>query len=341
VFRRARSHPSANGTRTREFRPFPLLKNPHVQTLLGHWLPGKRLRHPSRPQRVGLPDGDCVVLHDSLPAGWQPGDRVALLVHGLCGSHQSPGIQRLARLLLPLGVRVVRLDLRGCGHGAGLTQRLYHGGCSDDVRAAATEVHSWAPDSPLLLAGVSLGGNIVLKLAGEAAGRPVPGLAGVAAVAPPIDLERCAALLAQRRNRMYERHFLRGLLGQARQVRSLPGVPPVRFPRKLTLRLFDDLFTAPRHGFADALDYYRRCSSLPLLPRIGVPGLVLTARDDPFIAVEPFEQLQPPAPLEVRIVEHGGHLGFLGWDGAGGIRWAERRVAEWVARRPAGVAVPG
>jgi predicted alpha/beta-fold hydrolase len=334
VFRRARFRPSADGARTREFRPFPLLKNPHVQTLLGHWLPGKRLRHPSRPHPVGLPDGDCVVLHDSLPDGWQPGDRIALLVHGLCGCHQSPGIQRLARLLLPQGVRVVRLDLRGCGDAAGLTRRLYHGGCSDDVRAAAAEVHSWVPRSPLVLAGVSLGGNIVLKLAGEAAERPVPGLAAVAAVAPPIDLERCATLLAQRRNRIYERHFLRGLVEQARQVRSLSGEPPVRFPRKLTLRLFDDLFTAPRHGFADALDYYRRSSSLPLLPRIAVPGLVMTARDDPFIAVEPFEELAPPAHLEVRILEHGGHLGFLGWDGAGGIRWAERRLAEWVARPP-------
>jgi predicted alpha/beta-fold hydrolase len=131
---------------------------------------------------------------------------------------------------------------------------------------------------------------------------------------------------------MYERHFLRGLLEQARRVRFLPDVPPVQFPRKLTLRLFDDLFTAPRHGFADALDYYRRSSSFPLIERIAVPGLIMTARDDPFIAVEPFEALTPPPHLEVRILEHGGHLGFLGWDGVGGIRWAERRLAEWVAR---------
>jgi predicted alpha/beta-fold hydrolase len=305
-----------------------------LQTLLGHWLPGKRFKYPSRPHPVHLADGDCVVLHDSLPEGWQPGGRIAVLIHGLCGSHESPPVGRLARRLLPQGVRVVRLDLRGCGHGAGLTRRLYHGGCSEDVRAALAEVHSWAPDSPLLLAGVSLGGNIALKLAGEAADHPVPGLAGVAAVAPPIDLERCAVLLSQRRNRIYERHFVRGLLRQVRHVGALPGEPPVQFPRKLTLRLFDDLFTAPRHGFTDALDYYRRCSSFPLIPRISVPGLILTARDDPFIAVEPFLELVAPAHLEVRILEHGGHLGFLGWDGAGGIRWAERRVADWLVRQP-------
>jgi predicted alpha/beta-fold hydrolase len=85
-------------------------------------------------------------------------------------------------------------------------------------------------------------------------------------------------------------------------------------------------------GFADALDYYRRASALPFIPPIKVPTLILTARDDPFIAVKPFLELAPPAHVEVQVLERGGHLGFLGPDGAGGIRWAERRVAQWVAR---------
>src|SRR5262249_5576680 len=105
-----------------------------------------------------------------------------------------------------------------------------------------------------------------------------------------------------------------------------------RFPKPLTLRLFDELYTAPRSGFAGALDYYRRASSLPFIPRIGVPALIMTARDDPFVAVEPFETLTGLPNVAVRIVERGGHLGFVGWDGAGGIRWAERRVVEWVMR---------
>jgi predicted alpha/beta-fold hydrolase len=100
----------------------------------------------------------------------------------------------------------------------------------------------------------------------------------------------------------------------------------------MTLRLFDELYTAPFGGFADAADLYRRTSSLPLIPRIEVPALMLTARDDPFIAVEPFEQLRAPRNVEVRVVRRGGHLGFLGADGAGGIRWAERTAAAWVAR---------
>ena len=98
----------------------------------------------------------------------------------------------------------------------------------------------------------------------------------------------------------------------------------------MTVRLFDELYTAPRAGFSDAADYYRRSSSAPFIGRITLPTLILTARDDPFIAVEPFEALTPPPRVTLRILPHGGHAGFLGRDGAGGIRWAERRVVNWL-----------
>jgi predicted alpha/beta-fold hydrolase len=322
---------SASATSSLDFRPFPLLGNPHVQTLLGHWLHGRKLARPAREHVVPLPDGDAVVLHDTVPPRWRAGDRIAVLLHGLTGSHASPAVQRLARDLLAGQVRVVRMDLRGAGKGLPLARRGYHAGCSDDVRVALEEVHRWSPTSPLLLLGVSLGGNVALKLAGEAADHPVAGLARVAALGPPIDLVRCAALLAQPRNRFYETFFLRPLIAAARaRQRRFPDLPPLRLPRPLTLRGFDDLYTAPRAGFADALDYYRRCSALPLVPAIRVPALLLTARDDPFVAVAPFEELSPSPGVSVCILRRGGHLGFLGPDGAGGIRWAERRLLEFI-----------
>ena len=328
------SRPANNRTPSTEgdFCPLPLLGNPHVQTLLAYVLTGPSFAHPTTERHVRLPDGDSLVLHDSVPGGWQLGERIALIVHGLGGSHRSGHIQRQALALLRNGVRVVRVDLRTAGRGIALARRPYHAGCSDDLRAAAREVHRWSPQSPLALVGLSLGGNIVLKLAGEAADDPMPGLDRVVAIGPPIDVGRCAALLGSPRNRVYEQFYVWSLVGHAkRHRRYFPDLPATRFPRPMTVRLFDDLYTAPRCGFAGALDYYRRASSLPLIPRIGVPALILAARDDPFIAVEPFEGLRAPAHVEVRVVGRGGHLGVLGPDGAGGIRWAERTAADWVA----------
>src|SRR5262249_34859952 len=136
-----------------DFRPLPFLGNPHVQTLLGNLLKGPALRAPSEERTVTLPDGDQLLLYDSVPAAWKLGDPIVLLVHGLGGSHDSGYMQRMARRLLPRGRRVVRMDLRGCGKGMALAKRPYHGGCSDDVRAAAAEVARWSPASPLVLLG--------------------------------------------------------------------------------------------------------------------------------------------------------------------------------------------
>lgn len=315
-----------------EFQPLPLLRNAHVQTVLGSLVPGLDCPFPDQRSYVSLPDGDRLVLHNNTPLGWKPGDPLALLVHGLSGSYLSPHIRRMAALLLARRVRVARMDLRGAGAGLALARGVYHAGRSDDVRAVLAEMRSWSPSSPLLLVGLSLGGALSLRLAGEAAEQPVPGLTRIAALSPPIDLPRCAALLSLPKNRIYEDRFVRDLLFAARQrQRFFPDLPPLSFPRlRMTLRMFDDLYTAPRSGFADALDYYRTASCAPLIPRIQLPTLILTARDDPFIAVEPFEQLKVPSNILVRIVKHGGHIGFLGWDGFGGIRWAERRSIEWI-----------
>ena len=317
-----------------DFCPFPFLRNPHLQTLLGHWWKGKFAPLAYRACQVALADGDRLLLYDSVPSAWQPGKPMALVVHGLGGSHLSGPVQRLAGLLLPHGIRVVRIDLRGSGGGASLARKIYNGGCSGDIRMALAEMHCWDPTAPLILAGFSLGGNIALKLAGEAAELPVPGLKFVAAVAPPIDLERCAGLLSEKRNRFYEFHFVRALVKQVRaQERNFPDLPPASFPRRLTMRQFDDIYTAPRGGFTGADDYYRRSGALPLVPHITIPTYVVTARDDPFVAVEPFEALHQHSHMTVHISAHGGHLGFLGRDGAGGVRWAERRLADWIVQR--------
>src|SRR5262249_20453740 len=153
------------------------------------------------------------------------------------------------------------------------------------------------------------------------------------AVSPPIDLVRCSQLISQRHNRFYDRFFARQLIRLARQRQQFYPDPPLpEFPRRASIRQFDDLFTAPRCGFADAMDYYHRSSSFPLIPRIAYPTLIVTARDDPFVAVAPFEELCAPSTARVEIHEHGGHLGFLGYDGDGGVRWVERHIVHWLLR---------
>jgi predicted alpha/beta-fold hydrolase len=312
------------------FRPWFWLRNPHMQTVLGVFCKGNAFPHRTVRRYLRLADGDQLVLHDTIPPAWRPGDPVAVLVHGLGGSHRSGGIVRLATLLLRRGVRVVRLDLRGTGAGFHLARGSYNAGCSGDVRAALETMRRLAPQSQLWLAGVSLGANVSLKLAGEAADRPVPGLTKVATIAPPVDLAECVRLLEQPRNRFYEAHFVRDLVREARLRAQFFREPPPPFPRQMSLRTFDDLYTAPRGGFCDAGDYYARSSAGPFVPRVQLPALILTARDDPFVAWQPIAGLQRPANVEVRITDHGGHVGYLGRDGNGGMCWGEWQVARWL-----------
>lgn len=317
---------------TSSFRPFPFLSNPHVQTILGNLWKGPPVKFASSLQVIPLPDGDALAAHDTIPPGWRAGGPVLVLVHGLGGSHQSAMIQRLANAFTAHGIRTVRVDLRGAGAGVHLARRVYNAASADDVRAAAEFIHRQTPASPLFLVGISLGGNVVLNMAGAAAARPLPGLCGVAALSPPVDLVLCSAMLATLP--FYDHYYARTLRIQVRQNEvHFPGLPPAQLPRKLTMRLFDDLYTAPRGGFADAIDYYRRASSLKVIPHIQVPTFILSARDDPFIPVPPLEQLQRHTNLDIQLVAHGGHLGFLGTGGACGLRWGERRLAEWIITR--------
>ena len=310
------------------FRPLPLLGNPHVQTVLGNLLSGTTPPSHARTHRVSLADGDQVVVHESEP-GMDAAPRLALLVHGLGGSAQSGYMERMTHRLTECGWRVFRMDLRGAGAGMQLAQKFYSAACSHDVRAVIDHLGVAFPGAPIAVVGFSLGGNIVLKLAGEAAEQSLPALRAVAALAPPIDLVRCSELMAKQP--LYDAWYVRQLIAQVRQhQRRFPELPRLVFPSRTTLWQFDDLYTAPRWGYADALDYYRQASAVWRMAAIRVPTFVLTARDDPFVAVESFETLHLPSAVEIHITAQGGHLGFLGRDDTGGIRWAETQIVNWL-----------
>ncbi len=227
-------------------------------------------------------------------------------------------------------IHSVILDQRGCGAGLPYARQVFHGGRSDDILATVEEIHRWSPTSPLSLIGVSLGGNMILKMLGELGESTPPMLERALALSPPVDMQRCASLIDQKSNRFYNRFFVKGLQRQWIQRGLLfPDQPRPRFFRGMTIRDFDSMITAPLNGFQSVDDYYSRIGSESLLRHIRLPTLIITSRDDPFITSEPFESADLPEDVKVLLLKFGGHLGFLGPDGQGGYRWAERRVIDW------------
>ena len=314
------------------FRPHALLRSGHAQTIAAALLPQPSLPFTSRTYEVELDDQDRLALHDDCPPTWQEGANICLLVHGLGGSHQSPYMQRIAAKLIARGVRVFRMDHRGCGAGATLAQHPGHAGRSDDVLAVLRETIKQCPGSSISLIGFSLGGNMTLKMLGE--GNPLVNVVEKAlVVAPPIDLLACATHMQRWINRPYNRSFLK-LLFQQLQQRSISAehLKPYLAMRKVkTIFDFDDQVTAPLSGFRDAVDYYTQSSSAPLLQNIDVPTSIVAAADDPLIPVSTYRDAKLSSSMQMLITERGGHVGYLSEKGADpDRRWIDWRVLDWM-----------
>jgi predicted alpha/beta-fold hydrolase len=317
------------------FNPYPLLRSGHAQTLAGIMVRGAPFVETATRHQVLLDDGDRIVLHDDCPTKWTAGGRTALLIHGLAGCHASPYMQRIARKLNARGVRTFRMDLRGCGAGLELARYPYHSGRSEDAAAALRMIARLCPGSPAVLVGFSLGGNITLKMLGEAPAAVPTNLQRAMAVCPPVDLLECVTSIARGVNRLYDRYFSRLLVQQvAERRRTVPEtvVPPQWPDRKAGdgIRQFDERFTAPVSGFGTAANYYRLCSSAQFVPEIRVPTMILAAADDPLVPGCAFERLTVPRDVTLHLTRHGGHLGFLARpNGDPDWRWMDWRVVEW------------
>ena len=313
------------------FRPPALLKSPHVQTIAAAQIRLTRAP-PSNTLLVPLDDGDQLALEVSTPEKWRPGDPVVLLIHGLCGCQESNYLVRLAKKLFRRGRRVIRMNQRGCGSGRGLARNLYHSGRSDDALAAVKAVREVSPGAPLTVVGFSLGGNMVLKLAGELASEAQELFERVVAICPPANLLACAYLISRPSSRMYDQFFVRLLKRMVAERHTLfPELGPVDLPEQLSLYLFDDVYTAPQCGFKNALDYYEKSSSVPLVPDIEVPCHILFAEDDPFVDPAALDAVPVPSNVQVVRTRYGGHLGFLGFPGRpGGFRWMDSQILAWI-----------
>ncbi len=315
------------------FRPIRFFRNGHMQTILGAYCPARTPRYTAVRHETKLNDGDRVLLHDDLPASWNPGDPVVLLVHGLSGSHASPYVGRTAAKLNARGIRTFRMDLRGCGAGRNLAVRPLHAGRSEDAAAALATIASLCPGSPIDAVAFSMGANILLKMAGEMDANAPEYVRTIIAVAPPVDLAITCQNLSIGWNAMYDRSFVRALLRHIENRHDeLPNAEPIRLSRRpRRVYEFDDWVTAPLSGFAGADDYYTQASSAPYLPNIHVPTLILAAADDPLVPVRMFEQCSLSPSVELHVTEYGGHVGYVGIAGCDpDRRWLEWRIVEQV-----------
>jgi predicted alpha/beta-fold hydrolase len=326
------SRPAAvEPTREDSFTPRRGLRGAHLQTIASHFL--KRVNTLPRPEDrlLEVEPGAQVLCH----CHWQrqrSGALTVLLVHGLEGSSASQYVVGTANKAFDAGMNVVRMNVRNCGGTETLAPTLYHSGLSADVGAVARALIARESLQRIALVGFSMGGNQVLKLAGEWGREAPPELRAVAVVCPGVDLSACADALHHWQNRLYEWNFLWGLGRRVRRkARCFPEFSgPYRGFR--SIREFDNEVTARFFGFADCEDYYRRASAAPVLGRIAVPTLVIHAKDDPFVCITPQTRAAMSANASIRLLEteHGGHCGFLadpnGYDG----RWAERRIVEFL-----------
>ena len=311
------------------YRPAWWIPGAHAQTL---WAKFFRARPalPLRIERWDTTDGDFVDVHR---LDGSPNSPRLLFLHGLEGSIRSHYVAGFFGEAQRRGWSADLLIFRGCGAEPNRAPRFYHSGETGDLEMALERIRAEQPEAPIILAGVSLGGNVLLKFLGERGSAIADSVVGAAVISVPYDLERGARFIAKGFSRIYDRHFLRTLRQKA--LAKLERFPELfdgaALSRATNIYEFDDAVTAPVHGFKDAHDYYSRSSSLGFLSRVGIPTLLLSAIDDPFLPPQVLDEVREVARhnlcLQLEFTEHGGHVGFIG----GRVPWRPFYFAEWRA----------
>ncbi len=308
----------------------------------GHWMtvytwarPRRFPRLPApRPRYFDVAEDARVLAH----CHWQHEPRACptvLALHGLEGSSSAHYMRGLADKAWAAGCNVVLLNQRNCGGTEALSPRLYHSGLTADPAFVIRELIEVDRLPAIGVIGYSLGGNLTMKLMGEYNDSGPAQVKAACAVSPTLDLARCVEALERPANRIYQWNFVRNLKARMRRMAAAwPGCFDLRPMRAVrTVREFDDVYTAPHHGFAGAADYYRRASAMRVAGGVRIPTLVLSARNDPFV---PPEQFDDPAmacnPAITRVLtDDGGHCGFVeqATDRGDGY-WAERVAIQFL-----------
>jgi hypothetical protein len=330
-----------------DFRPRRFLYNGHLQTIAGNYLSRINDLPVANEQLVEVSPATANQIASQVlcHCHWQPEEvrsarPTAIIVHGLEGSSESQYVVGNSNKLWRAGCNVVRMNMRNCGDTEALSPTLYHSGLSNDVLAVMNFFVELYGLQSMSLIGYSMGGNLVLKLAGELGAAAPETLRSVIGVSPAVDLQPSADALHLPQNRLYELKFLHNLMRRFRRKAML-------FPRAYdrnratgirSLREFDDRITALYSGFNSADDYYNRAAAANVLDRIAVPTLILHALDDPFVrlSAETREKIKANPNITLMESQHGGHCAFLaqpddafGYDGY----WAEHTLLRFLLAR--------
>jgi uncharacterized protein len=317
--------------------PRRFLRNGHLQTIVGNFLP--------RSYALPAPDDHLIEVEPASPGRdasfvlchchWQPAEVRAerltmIIVHGLEGSSSSRYVLGNSARGLAGGFNIVRMNMRSCGDGEKFSPSIYHSGRSEDVARVMAELAREFGISSFALVGYSMGGNLVLKLAGELGDQAPPYLKAVVGVSPLMDLAASSAALHEPQNRIYEWKFLLAMLKRfRRKIALFPGLYTAEgLDRIRTMRDFDREVVARYGGFAGAEDYYQSVASSNWADHIVVPTLILHALDDPFIRMIPETRAKLVANPHVTLIEteHGGHCAFLSPERGEAGYWAETTV---------------
>ncbi|MBI3258263.1 MAG: alpha/beta fold hydrolase [Ignavibacteriae bacterium] len=308
-----------------DFAPPFLLRNHHVQTILPTVI--RRVKKPLYiRERFETSDGDF------FDVDWSQvndAEQVVLLIHGLESSSDSNYIRGMVNAFNRRGWDAAVMNFRGCSGTINRLYKSYHSGATDDIHTVVRSVFSREIYREISIVGFSLGGNATLKYLGEQAQHVL--VSRASAVSVPCDLKASALRMAMPENKLYMKRFIRSFQEKLLRKKSLlpDGITLDYFTGMRTFQQLDDRYTAPAHGYKDAEEYWAKCSATQFIPRITVPTLLISAKDDSFLGKTcfPIKEAEESSNFYLEIPDNGGHLGFMKWSGE---YWHETRITEFI-----------
>ena len=281
-------------------------------------------------ERIELPDSDFLDLDWSRAGEHESArDHLCIFLHGLEGSAERSYIKGMVRAFNDRGWDALAVNFRGCSGEANRLLRSYHAGATEDLAAVIDHVQQNHRYTRLMLVGFSLGGNLLLKYLGEQGTLVSSEICGAVGISVPCDLAESVRAMSVRSNSFYMRRFMRNLREKIRAKAGMfPGeIDTTGLEEMTTFQEFDDRYTAPLHGYANAAAYWRDCSCISSLSAIRIPTLILNAADDPFLAPAcyPLKQARDNSYVHLEVPRYGGHVGFVDWK-KDKKYWSERRA---------------